>query len=176
MQAISFIKDQIICHALVDECSRLGGREAPAPATSAAISSRLRCRPHTTSGFWHRCFLRTRGLCSALIVVGEPRLQYGRRWRARARGRPHFQGNGQVERSPRPQGGATAVFAGPSRRWAAAAAACRELLAASPACRSLTIRLRQAQILLVGDSGVGKSSLLLRFATGGFEELTPTIG
>lgn len=33
-----------------------------------------------------------------------------------------------------------------------------------------------AQILLVGDSGVGKSSLLLRFATGGFEELSPTIG
>ena len=32
------------------------------------------------------------------------------------------------------------------------------------------------QILLVGDSGVGKSSLLLRFATGGFEELVPTIG
>ncbi|KAL4443821.1 hypothetical protein ABPG75_011558 [Micractinium tetrahymenae] len=32
------------------------------------------------------------------------------------------------------------------------------------------------KILLVGDSGVGKSSLLLRFATGGFEELTPTIG
>jgi len=36
--------------------------------------------------------------------------------------------------------------------------------------------LRVLQILLVGDSGVGKSSLLLRFATGGFEELTPTIG
>jgi Ras-related protein Rab-18 len=33
-----------------------------------------------------------------------------------------------------------------------------------------------AQILLVGDSGVGKSSLLLRFATGDFEELSPTIG
>lgn len=33
-----------------------------------------------------------------------------------------------------------------------------------------------SQILLVGDSGVGKSSLLLRFATGGFEDLTPTIG
>lgn len=32
------------------------------------------------------------------------------------------------------------------------------------------------QILLVGDSGVGKSSLLLRFTTGGFEELAPTIG
>jgi Ras-related protein Rab-18 len=32
------------------------------------------------------------------------------------------------------------------------------------------------QILLVGDSGVGKSSLLLRFATGGFEEMAPTIG
>jgi len=30
---------------------------------------------------------------------------------------------------------------------------------------------RAAQILLVGDSGVGKSSLLLRFATGGFEEV-----
>ena len=32
------------------------------------------------------------------------------------------------------------------------------------------------QILLVGDSGVGKSSLLVRFTTGGFEELVPTIG
>ncbi|KAI3429564.1 hypothetical protein D9Q98_005651 [Chlorella vulgaris] len=32
------------------------------------------------------------------------------------------------------------------------------------------------KILLVGDSGVGKSSLLLRFSTGGFEELVPTIG
>ena len=28
----------------------------------------------------------------------------------------------------------------------------------------------------MGDSGVGKSSLLLRFTTGGFEELAPTIG
>lgn len=35
---------------------------------------------------------------------------------------------------------------------------------------------RPSQILLVGDSGVGKSSLLLRFSTGGFEELVPTIG
>lgn len=33
-----------------------------------------------------------------------------------------------------------------------------------------------SQILLVGDSGVGKSSLLMRFTTGGFEELAPTIG
>jgi GTPase SAR1 family protein len=32
------------------------------------------------------------------------------------------------------------------------------------------------QILLVGDSGVGKSSLLMRFTTGGFQELAPTIG
>lgn len=32
------------------------------------------------------------------------------------------------------------------------------------------------QILLVGDSGVGKSSLLMRFATGSFDELSPTIG
>lgn len=32
------------------------------------------------------------------------------------------------------------------------------------------------QILLVGDSGVGKSSLLMRFATGTFDELSPTIG
>lgn len=32
------------------------------------------------------------------------------------------------------------------------------------------------QILLVGDSGVGKSSLLMRFATGNFDELSPTIG
>lgn len=32
------------------------------------------------------------------------------------------------------------------------------------------------QILLVGDSGVGKSSLLVRFTTGAFEELVPTIG
>lgn len=32
------------------------------------------------------------------------------------------------------------------------------------------------QILLVGDSGVGKSSLLMRFSTGEFDELQPTIG
>ncbi|GAB4822438.1 hypothetical protein N2152v2_009484 [Parachlorella kessleri] len=32
------------------------------------------------------------------------------------------------------------------------------------------------KILLVGDSGVGKSSLLMRFTTGGFQELAPTIG
>jgi GTPase SAR1 family protein len=33
------------------------------------------------------------------------------------------------------------------------------------------------QILLVGDSGVGKSSLLLRFTSGEFEEASvPTIG
>lgn len=28
----------------------------------------------------------------------------------------------------------------------------------------------------MGDSGVGKSSLLLRFSTGSFEEMVPTIG
>merc|ERR1712023_55611 len=32
------------------------------------------------------------------------------------------------------------------------------------------------KLLLVGDSGVGKSSLLLRFAADSFEDLTPTIG
>mmetsp|Transcript_13303 Transcript_13303/g.26517 ORF Transcript_13303/g.26517 Transcript_13303/m.26517 type:complete len:204 (-) Transcript_13303:2385-2996(-) len=32
------------------------------------------------------------------------------------------------------------------------------------------------KILLVGDSGVGKSSLLMRFATGEFDELQATIG
>ena len=32
------------------------------------------------------------------------------------------------------------------------------------------------KVLLVGDSGVGKSSLLLRFTTDDFEELSPTIG
>mmetsp|Transcript_15685 Transcript_15685/g.43886 ORF Transcript_15685/g.43886 Transcript_15685/m.43886 type:complete len:203 (-) Transcript_15685:57-665(-) len=32
------------------------------------------------------------------------------------------------------------------------------------------------KLLLVGDSGVGKSSLLLRFTSDSFEDLTPTIG
>ena len=32
------------------------------------------------------------------------------------------------------------------------------------------------QILLVGDSGVGKSSLLMRFIDGDFSELQATIG
>ncbi len=34
----------------------------------------------------------------------------------------------------------------------------------------------QLKILLVGDSGVGKSSLLLRFTDRKFDDLTPTIG
>ncbi|CAM8939536.1 hypothetical protein QQ045_013100 [Rhodiola kirilowii] len=32
------------------------------------------------------------------------------------------------------------------------------------------------KLLLIGDSGVGKSSLLLSFTSSGFEELSPTIG
>lgn len=32
------------------------------------------------------------------------------------------------------------------------------------------------KLLLIGDSGVGKSSLLLRFTSDSFEDLSPTIG
>ena len=32
------------------------------------------------------------------------------------------------------------------------------------------------KILLVGDSGVGKSSILMRFTTEKFEDMSPTIG
>lgn len=32
------------------------------------------------------------------------------------------------------------------------------------------------KLLMIGDSGVGKSSLLLSFTTDGFEDLSPTIG
>jgi hypothetical protein len=32
------------------------------------------------------------------------------------------------------------------------------------------------KLLLIGDSGVGKSSLLLRFTADSFEDLSPTIG
>lgn len=43
--------------------------------------------------------------------------------------------------------------------------------------RSLIVSCLRVQILLVGDSGVGKSSLLMRFTAGQFEESSvPTIG
>lgn len=32
------------------------------------------------------------------------------------------------------------------------------------------------KLLMIGDSGVGKSSLLLSFTSGSFEDLSPTIG
>jgi GTPase SAR1 family protein len=32
------------------------------------------------------------------------------------------------------------------------------------------------KLLMIGDSGVGKSSLLLRFTSDDFEDLSPTIG
>lgn len=32
------------------------------------------------------------------------------------------------------------------------------------------------KLLMIGDSGVGKSSLLLRFTLDSFEDLSPTIG
>lgn len=32
------------------------------------------------------------------------------------------------------------------------------------------------KLLMIGDSGVGKSSLLLSFTTEAFEDLSPTIG
>lgn len=32
------------------------------------------------------------------------------------------------------------------------------------------------KLLLIGDSGVGKSTLLLRFTSDSFEDLSPTIG
>jgi hypothetical protein len=41
---------------------------------------------------------------------------------------------------------------------------------------AMLLFISSTQILLVGDSGVGKSSLLMRFATGTFDELSPTIG
>lgn len=40
----------------------------------------------------------------------------------------------------------------------------------------LTAAFVSSQILLVGDSGVGKSSLLMRFINGDFSELQATIG
>lgn len=32
------------------------------------------------------------------------------------------------------------------------------------------------KLLMIGDSGVGKSTLLLRFTSDNFEDLSPTIG
>ena len=50
------------------------------------------------------------------------------------------------------------------------------LSARGPLSTPPTIPLPRLQLLLIGDSGVGKSCLLLRFTTDSFEDLTPTIG